>query len=65
MPEDFDLTGAEAHHLIVTVDADKDEKLTKVIFIFDEKLLLLYYFLADSSCFEAMVKHQEKYFFSC
>ena len=30
LPDDFDLPRVEAHHLVVTVDADDDDKLTKV-----------------------------------
>ena len=54
LPDDFDLPRVEAHHLVVTVDADDDDKLTKVridvaaIFfvsvLIDKKLSILHTF---------------------
>ncbi len=44
MPENFDHTWAEAHHLMVTVDANQDDLLTKAAtnlkFIFFKGTLL-------------------------
>ena len=31
VPEDFDHSWAEAHHLLSTVDADQDQKLSQVV----------------------------------
>ena len=42
LPDDFDLPRVEAHHLVVTVDADDDDKLTKVRIAFAAIFLSLF-----------------------
>ena len=44
LPDDFDLPRVEAHHLVVTVDADDDDKLTKVRI----EMSLLFFFVSVS-----------------